>query len=328
MINRRAFLGTLAGGLLAAPLAAEAQPAKKVWRIGFLTSGSSGAGQPVVAALREGLRDRGWVEGQNIVVEYRWGEGSNERLPALAAELVALKVDLIVTSSTPAALAAKRATTQIPIVFGMVSDPVASGLVASLAHPGGNATGWSNILPEMAGKLLGLITEAVPKASRIAVLRNPTNPGKVLEFKAIRDQAPSLGVTIQSVEVPTQATLDAALSAMGRARPDALIVLVDAVTGSHGGQISEFAAKHRVPAIYQVRDFTDAGGLMSYGLNRQSMDRRSGLYVDKILRGAKPADLPVEQPTTFELVINLKTAKALGLTIPPSLLGRADEVIQ
>ena len=327
-MQRRGFLGSLTIGLLAWALPAEAQQPKKVWRIGFLTSGSSGAGQPVVAALREGLRDRGWVEGQNIVVEYRWGEGSNERLPALAAELVALKVDLIVTSSTPAALAAKRATTQIPIVFGMVSDPVASGLVASLAHPGGNATGWSNILPEMAGKLLGLITEAVPKASRIAVLRNPTNPGKVLEFKAIRDQAPSLGVTIQSVEVPTQATLDAALSAMGRARPDALIVLVDAVTGSHGGQISEFAAKHRVPAIYQVRDFTDAGGLMSYGLNRQSMDRRSGLYVDKILRGAKPADLPVEQPTTFELVINLKTAKALGLTIPPSVLGRADEVIQ
>jgi putative ABC transport system substrate-binding protein len=329
-MERRTFMGLVSGGLLAAPLTAWAQPVKKPWRIGYLSGGSSPVMAPYVAAFREGLRNRGLIEGENIVVEYRWADGNNEKLPALAAELVALKVDLIVTSSTPAALAAKRATTQIPIVFGMVSDPVASGLVASLAHPGGNATGWSNILPEMAGKLLGLIREAVPKASRIALLGDPTNPGKVLEFKAIRDQAPSLGVTIQSVEVPTQATLDAALSAMGRARPDALIVLVDGVTGSHRGQIqiSEFAAKHRVPAIYQERFFTDAGGLMSYGLNRQSMDRRAGLYVDKILRGTKPADLPVEQPTTFELVINLKTAKALGLTIPPSLLGRADEVIQ
>jgi len=327
-MDRRTFLGAVACGILAAPHAAEAQQAKKVWRIGFLSSGWPAPGQPTVAAIREGLRERGWVEGQNIIIEYRWAEGSVERLSALAAELVALKVDLIVTSSTPAALAAKRATTQIPIVFGMVSDPVSSGLVASLARPGGNATGWSNILPEMIGKLLGLIREAVPRASRIAVLGDPTNPGKVLELKAIREQARTLGVTIQSVDVPTPGTLDAAFSAMASARPDALITLVDGVTLPHRGRVVEFAAKHRIPAIYQVREFTDAGGLMSYGLNRLSMDRRSGLYVDKILRGAKPADLPVEQPTTFEFVINLKTAKALGLTIPPSLLGRADQVIE
>jgi putative ABC transport system substrate-binding protein len=327
-MDRRAFLASLTLGLLAEALPAEAQPAKKVWRIGFLSSGSPAPSQPVVAAIREGLQDRGWVEGQNIIIEYRWAEGRAEKLHALAAELVALNVDLIVTTSTPAALAAKRATAQIPIVFGMVSDPVASGLVASLARPGGNATGWSNILPEMIGKLLGLIREAVPRASRIAVLGDPTNPGTVLQLKAIRDHARSLGVTIQSVEVPTPETLDAAFSAMGSARPDALITLTDAVTLSHRGRIVEFAAKHRVPAIYQVREVTDAGGLMSYGLNRRSMDRRSGSYMDKILRGAKPADLPVEQPTTFELVINLKTAKALGLTIAPSLLGRADQVIQ
>jgi len=210
----------------------------------------------------------------------------------------------------------------------MVSDPVASGLVTSLARPGGNATGWANILPETSGKLLELLREVVPRASRIAVLGDPTNPGKVLEFKALRDQAQALGLTLQTVEVPTPAALDAAFSAIGRTLPDALITLVDAVTFTHRQRIVEFAAKHRVPAIYQVREFIDAGGLMSYGLNVASMFRRTAIYVDRVLKGAKPANLPVEQPTLFELVINLRTAKALGLTIPPSVLGRADDVIQ
>ena len=210
MIDRRKLLGLLILGLFTRACPAEAQHAQKVWRIGFLSSGSALPGQPVAAAVRAGLRDHGWVEGQNIVVEYRWAEGSAEKLPPMAAELVAMRVDLIVTTSTPAALAAKRATAQIPIVFGMVSDPVASGLVASLAHPGGNATGWSNILPDMGGKLLSLIREAVPRASRIAVLGDPTNPGKVLELKAIRDQARLLGLVIQSVEAPTPGALDAA----------------------------------------------------------------------------------------------------------------------
>ena len=210
----------------------------------------------------------------------------------------------------------------------MVSDPVASGLVASLARPGGNATGWSNILPETSGKLLELLREAVPRVSRIAVLGDPTNPGKVLEFKVLRDQVQTLGVTLQTVEVPTPAALDAALSAIGRTHPEALITLVDAVTFTQRQRIVEFAAKHRVPAIYQVREFTDAGGLMSYGLNFLGMYRRTAIYVDRILKGTKPADLSVERPTLFELVINLKTAKALGLTIPQSLLGRADQVIE
>jgi putative ABC transport system substrate-binding protein len=329
VIDRRTFLAGTSAVLLAAPLAVQAQQAKKLWRIGYLSGGSSPIMAPYVATFREGLRNRGLIEGENIVVEYRWADGNNEKLPALARELVALKVDVLVASGTPAAVAAKHATSQIPIVFTTVSDPVASGLVASLARPGGNATGWSTILPDMGGKLLGLIRVAVPSASRIAVLANPTNPGKVLEIKAMRDQTPSLGVTIQSVEVPTPGSLDAAFSTMGSARPDALVTLFDTVTLSNRGRIVEFAARHRIPAIYQLKEFADAGGLMSYGPSLQSMLRRTtAIYVERILKGAKPADLPVEQPTTFELVINLKTAKALGLTIPPSLLGRADEVIQ
>jgi len=325
-MERRTLLTGTGVALFAVPLAAWAQAVKKSWRIGYLSGGSSPVMAPYVAAFREGLRNRGLIEGDNIVVEYRWADGNNEKLPALAGDLVALKVDLLVASGTPAAVAAKRATSQIPIVFMAVSDPVASGLVASLARPEGNATGWSTILPDMSGKLLGLIKEAVPSASRIAVLANPTNPAKVLELKVMRDQAPSLGVTIQSVEVPTPTALDAAFSTMASARPDALVTLFDTVTLSNRGRIVEFAARHRLLAIYQLKEFADAGGLMSYG--PQSMVPRTAIYVERILKGAKPADLPVEQPTTFELVINLKTAKALGLTIPPSLLVRADEVIQ
>ena len=326
MMDRRIFLTTVAG-LLAAPLAAKAQQAKKVWRIGYLGS-SSGTSQHLVAAFQEGLRDRGWVEAQNVIIEYRWAGGMAERYPTLLAELVGLKVDLIVTTTTTGALAAKRATTEIPIVFTMVSEPVASGLVASLARPEGNATGWSNILPETSGKLLELLREAVPGVSRIAILANLTNPGKALELKALSDQAQTLGVTLQSVEVPSPTTLDAAFSANGRTHPEALITLVDAVTLSQRLRIVEFAATHRVPAIYQVREFTDAGGLMSYGLNMPGMFRRTAIYVDRILKGTKPADLPVEQATMFELVINLKAAKALGLTIPPVLLRQADQLIE
>jgi putative ABC transport system substrate-binding protein len=325
--TRREFIGTLAGGLLAAPLAAEAQQAGQPFKIGYIGS-SSGTSQHLVAAFREGLRDRGWVEGQNVIIEYRWAGGMAERYPTLLADLVGLRVDLIVTTTTTGALAAKGATTEIPIVFTMVSDPVASGLVAGLARPGGNATGWSDILPETSGKLLELLREAVPGVSRIAILANLTNPGKALELKALSDQAQTLGVTLQSVEVPSPTTLDAAFSANGRTHPEGLITLVDSVTLSERQRIVEFAAKHRVPAIYQVREFTDAGGLMSYGLNMPGMFRHTAMYVDRILKGTKPADLPVEQATMFELVINLKTAKALGLTIPPSLLGRADEVVR
>jgi len=325
---RAIFIVALALGVLVVPFAAEAQQAGRVYRIGYLGPTSPAAAPHLTAAFRDGLRDLGWVEGQNILIEYRWAEGSADRLPVLAAELVRLKVDLIVASSTPGALAAKSATREIPIVFQMVSDPVASGLVASLAHPGGNVTGWSNILPKMSGKLLQLLKEAVPGASRMAILWSPANPGKALEVKEMQAAAPLLGVTLQSLEVPAPKDLEAAFSAMTRGRPDALITLDDAVTVSRQQRIVEFAAKSRLPAIYQVREFVDAGGLMSYGLYSVRQYRRTAIYVDKILKGAKPADLPVEQPTQFELVINLKTAKALGLTIPQSLLNRADEVIQ
>jgi putative ABC transport system substrate-binding protein len=322
------FTAALALGVLVVPPDAEAQPAGRVYRIGYLSSGSPAAAAYLRGAFQDGLHDLGWVEGRNILIEYRWAEGSADRLPVLAAELVRLKVDLIVVSSTPGALAAKSATREIPIVFQMVSDPVASGLVASLAHPGGNVTGWSNILPKMSGKLLQLLTEAVPGASRMAILWSPANPGKALEFKEMQAAARLLGVTLQSVEVPAPKDLEAAFSSMTRGRPDALITLADQVTQSHPQRIVEFAARSRLPAIYQVRQFVDAGGLMSYGFDSVRQYRRTGFYVDKILKGATPADLPVEQPTEFELVINLKAAKALGLTLPQSLLNRADEVIQ
>ncbi len=319
---------TQALGLLGAPLVAESQQAGRVYRIGYLSGSSPATLKHHVAGFRDGLRDLGWVEGQNILIEYRWAEGKAERLPDLAAELVRLKVDLIVAASTPGAQAAKHATREIPIVFAMVSDPVASGLVASLARPGGNVTGWSNMLPEMSGKLLELLKETLPGASRIAILWSPANPGKTLEFKEMRVAARVLGVTLQSLEVPAPKDLEAAFSAMTRGRPDALITFVDSVTLPHRQRIVEFAAKSRLPAIYQVREYVDAGGLMSYGLSVERQMRRAAFYVDRILRGTKPADLPVEQPTKFELVINLKTAKTLGLTIPQSVLIRADEVIQ
>ena len=319
---------TVGLGILVSPHVADPQQPAKVFRIGYLSGSSPATLKHHVAGFQDGLRELGWVEGRNLIIEYRWAEGSTARLPVLAAELVRLNVDLIVASSTPGAQAAKHATREIPIVFAMVSDPIASGLVASLAHPGGNVTGWSNILPEMSGKLLELLKEAMPGASRIAVLYDPANPGKALELKELQAAARVLGVTLHPLEVPSPKEIEAAFSAMTRRRPDALITFVDAVTLPHRQRIVELAAKSRLPAIYQVREFVEAGGLMSYGLSVERQMRRAAVYVDKILKGTKPADLPAEQPTKFELVINLKTAKALGLTIPPSVLIRADEVIQ
>ena len=324
-MRRRLFIALL-GSAVVMPIAARAQQGGRIPRVGWLSPGSAASDQAFLASFRDGLRQLGWVVGQNITIEPRWAEGKFERLPDLAMELVQLKPDVIVASVTQASLAAKRATTAIPIVMVGVGDPLGSGLVASLARPGGNATGWTTILPDLGGKLLGLIREAVPSASRIVVLANPTNPASALALKAMRDQAPSLGVIIQSVEVPTPASLDAAFSTMGSSRSDALVTIFDTVTLSTRGRIVEFAARHRIPAIYQLKEFADAGGLMSYG--PKSMVPRTAIYVERILKGAKPADLPLEQPTTFELVINLKAARALGLTIPPSLLARADRVIE
>jgi putative ABC transport system substrate-binding protein len=300
----------------------KAQQSSTIPRIGYL------GGPSAAAELREGLRARGWIEGQNILIEYRFAGAKPEQLSEFAAELVRLKADVIVAISTPAAQAARKATDTIPIVFSMVSDPVASGLVISLARPGGNATGLSNMLPEQSGKLLELLKEAAPKVSRVAVVWDSANPGKILELKEMQTVAPLLGMTLQSLEIHTEKDVQNAFSAISKTRSNGLVTFIDAVTVSHRQKIVDFASKNRLPSIYQASDFVSAGGLMSYGVNRVELHRRAATYVDKILKGTKPANLPVERPIKFDLVINLKTAKQIDLTIPPNLLARADRVIR
>jgi putative ABC transport system substrate-binding protein len=326
LASRRVFLATMSCGLLA-PFAAQAQ-AVKVWRIGYLDQGSADGNKPYVEAFREGLRDLGWVEGKNIVMEVRFAEGKYERLPALAAELVRLKVDLIVTSGTPAALAAKRATTTIPIVIGFAADPVGSGIVRSLARPGGNITGWTHQGLELRVKYLELLKEAVPRATRFGVLWNPTNPVHQSSMKVIEAAAQRLKVELYLMGVQDSKELEGAFTTLAEKRAEALIVYPDGLFLDQKALIVSLAARRRLPAMYGIREYVEAGGLMAYGTNLLQMYRRGASFVDKILKGAKPGDLPVEQPTKFELVINLKTAKALGLTISQSVLGRADEVIR
>ena len=320
----------LALGTLAAPLAAEGQPAGKVPRIGFLVaaSASDSAYARLIDAFRQGLRDLGYVEGRNILIEYRYAGESHEQLPALAAELVRLKVDVIVSHGTPGPSAAKQATSTIPIVMTSAGDPVGSGLVASLARPGGNVTGLSLLAPELGGKRLQLLKELLPGLSRVAVLWNSANPYASLVMRETEAAATTLGVQLQALVVRGPEDFEGVLAAATRGRVGALIAVEDPLTIRKRTQIVDFAAKSRLPAMYGVKEFVDAGGLMSYGAHLADLYRRAATYVDKILKGAKPADLPVEQPTRFEFVINLKTAKALGLTIPQSVLIRADEVIQ
>jgi ABC-type uncharacterized transport system substrate-binding protein len=330
VIDRRAFIGTLTGGLLAAPLAAAGQQAAEIARIGWLGANPA-PGRHMREAFLQGLRDLGYVEGRNVVVEYRFAEGKLERYPALAAELVALKVDVIVAPITLAALAAKQATKTIPIVFAAVGDPITDGLVASLARPGGNVTGLSVLSPELVGKRLEQIKQAVPGISRVAVLWQPGAAPTRTEQEMLKEgevTAQALGVRPQFVEARRPADLDRAFSDMTKARAGALTVLPGNMFFSERRRLVGLAAKNRLPAVYPSREYVDAGGYMSYAPNGADLFRRAAIYVDKILKGAKPGDLPVEQPTTFELVINLKTAKALGLTIPPSVLGRADQVIE
>jgi putative ABC transport system substrate-binding protein len=328
--TRRAFIGALAGGLLPAPLAAEAQQAAKVPRIGYL--GSNLAASPHTReAFLKGLHDLGYVEGRNVVIEFRSAEGKDERLPALAAELVAFRVDVILASGTLAALTAKRATKTIPIVFSPAADPVGSGLVTSLVRPGGNVTGLSVLAPELVGKRLELLTQTIPGISRIAVLWQPGAYGERMDKDMLKETdvaARALGVPVHFVEARGPADFNRAFSDMARARASVLSVLGSNMFTGQRRRLVELAATNRLPAVYTVREFVDAGGLMSYGPNLVDLYRRAATYVDKILKGVKPADLPVEQPTKFELVINMMTAKALGLTIPQSVLGRADEVIQ
>ena len=326
MISRRGFLaGTVT--LLAAPLAAEAQPTGKVYRIGYLAIASPTASGPSMDAFRQGLREFGWVEGQNVSIEYRFADGETARLPGLAAELVRLNVDLIFAVSSPPAKAAQRATDSVPIVFSGVADAIGVGLVPRLARPGGNITGFTTSNVELSGKRLELLKEAVPKLTHVAVFMNPTNP----QVRAFRREttaaAVPLGLTLEFIDVADPGQLPKAFAAI-TSQAQALLILPDPVIGTGMAQvrIAELALEIRLPTMERSRRFADVGGLMGYGTNLQ--EREAARYVDRILRGAKPGDLPVQQPTKFELVINLKTAKALGLTIPPSLLLRTDQVIE
>jgi putative ABC transport system substrate-binding protein len=326
-MERRSFMALVSGGLLAAPLAAGGQQARKVWRIGVLSPvPSTRAGFP--ALLRQTLRELGYVEGLNLVIEWRDAEGKTERFDDLAAELVRLKVDVIVATVPGATLAAKRSTASIPIVMVNTPDPVQLGLVVSLGRPGGNVTGTTTLSADLSSKQLELLKEAVPRAVRIAVLWNPSNPWHSIALKGAEAAARSLAVQLQILEVRGPEGFASAFEAMTRNRTGAVLVLADPLTAFHRSHLANLAAKRHLPGMYGPRDYADAGGLMSYWAHTADLYRRVASYVDRILKGAKPGDLSIEQPTKFELVINLKTAKALGLTIPQSLLQRADEVIE
>jgi len=328
-MDRRRFLAGMGAVLLAPPLAAEGQPTGKVYRIGLILTATPSESAHLVKALDEGLRELGYVEGRNVMFERRFAEGRQERLPALAADLVRLKVDTLVTGSNPVIAAVKQASATIPVVMAVSRDPVSAGFIASLARPGGNITGLANDpAPEIIGKNLELLKEAAPRVSRVAFLWNPIPPGAGTYKNAVESAARSLGVTFQSVEVRGRNEFEGAFAAMVRERANGIVVATDPVILGPRSEVVLLAARKRLPAVYGLREFPEAGGFMSYGPNVADQFRRAAVYVDKILKGAKPGDLPVEQATKFELVINLKTAKALGLTIPPSLLGRADEVIQ
>jgi putative tryptophan/tyrosine transport system substrate-binding protein len=326
-MRRREFITLIVGGAIAWPLDARAQaPIGKLHRLGILQPGAPP--EPLVDAIRERLQELGYSEGHNIAFEYRWAEGKLDRLTELAKELVDLKVDVITTLSTPAAIAARKVTTTIPIVFAGVGDPVGSGIVPSLSHPGGNITGLSLLATELSGKRLELLEEIVPNASRVAMLWNDTNSGMVLRAHEAQDAANKLGVTLQSMGVHDLISFDSAFAAIESGQTNAMLTLVDPFTREHRQRIVDFAARRRLPAIYESREFVDAGGLVSYGPNLAVLERRAADYVDMIFKGKNPADLPVEQPTRFEMVIGMKTAKALGLTIPQSVMLRADEMIE
>jgi ABC-type uncharacterized transport system substrate-binding protein len=328
MMRRRKFITLLGGAAAGWPLAAPAQQQAKVPQIGFLGNSTAALEADLVGPFRDGLRDLGYEEGRNIVIEYRWAEGKYDRFPALIAELIALKVDVIVTAGTPAALAVKTATTSIPLVMVAVGDPVGTGLVASFARPGGNNTGLTSLAPELEGKRLELLREVVPKLSYIAVLWNPANAYMVTTEKEVQAAAKVLHMKVLSLGVRTPEELDTALATVLKEQPGALNVLADRLFLHNRARIVDFAAQHRLPGVHAYRELVVAGGLMSYGPSYADMHRRAAIYVDKILKGAKPADLPVQAPTKFELVINLKTAKALGLAVPPTLVALADEVIE
>jgi len=316
-------------GALLAPLAGKAQPAGKVFRIGYLSAPTRESVEGILQAFLRALRNLGWIEGRNVVIEYRWAEGHLERLPGLAQDLVRRKVDVIVAPAASAALAARRATSAIPIVMIFPNDPVGEGLVASLRQPGGNVTGTTNIpISDVLGKRLQILREAVPNAMRVALVYDPTDQTSVPPQKSFEAVGRSLGVQVQYVEVRGPEDFDDAFAAMQRQQADGILVAGGTTFLVNGSKFNELALKHRLPTMFAVREGVEAGGLASYGVNMTDFIGRSAAYVDKILKGTKPADLAIEQPTKFELIINMNTAKLLGLKIPQSLLARADEVIQ
>jgi len=327
MLDRRAFLAGMAS-VIAASLTVEAQQPKRVPRIGLLGGGSASAIAGRIDAFRQGLRDLGYVEGKTIVIEQLWAEGKLDRLPALAAELVRLKVEAIVSAGPTVTRACKDANITTPIVMGFDDDPVGSGFVATLARPGGNITGLSSLSPGLGAKQLELLKEIIPRLSRVAVIGSLIHPGTAQSLKEMEPAARAFKVQLQYLNVVDPKTIDAAFGAARKERADAALVLTSVVTTTQREKIIDLAVKNRLPAIYFTAEWAEAGGLLAYGASFTDLFRRAATYVDKILKGANPADLPVEQPTKFDLVINLKTAKTLGLTIPQSLLLRADQVIQ
>ena len=323
------MLIALVAGALAAPFGGQAQQARKVFQVGYVGNSTPLLESALVDAFRQGLRERGYIEGKTLVVHYRWAEGKIDVLPVLVAELMALKVDVLLTSGTPAAFAAKKATATLPIVMAAVGDAVGMGIVPSLARPGGNITGLSTLYTQLEGKRIQTLRELVPRMKRIALLANPANPFTALILKSTRAATDALQITAQVHEVSAVGEFERAFAAIAKTRPDAMAVLADRpFLVSNRARIVQFAAQNRLPAIYPFSEFVDEGGLVYYGPNFADMFRRSATYVDKILKGAKPADLPLEQPTRFELIINGKTAKTLGLTIPRSLLISVDRVIE
>ena len=327
MLNRRAFLHAVSASLFAGPFAVQAQQTGKVWRIGWLSPTSSRSGASELEALRDGLREYGYIEGRNVTIEARWADGEPATLPALARSLVELKVDVICPAGTQASLAAKQATTVIPIVFAAAAFPDETGLVASYARPGANITGVAFIGPEY-GKRLELLRQVSPRLARVALLYNDNNPASLRALKETRGWAERLGVALEPYGVHRTEDVEPVFAAIARNRPGALMTTADPLVTSHRREIVNFVAKQRLLSIYPNRDFIDAGGLMFYGTSTTDMYRRAAAYVDRILRGARAADLPVEQPTKFDMIINLKVAKALGITIPQSVLIRADKLIE
>ena len=327
-MQRRQFL-TLVGGAATWPLAAHAQPQSgKMSRIGFPGNSTAALEANLVEPFRDGLRALGYEEGRTILIEYRWAEGNYARFPALVAELLAANVDVLVTAGTPAALAIKQATTSVPVVMIAVGDPVGTGLVPSLARPGGNLTGLSSIAPDLEGKRLEILREVVPKLSHVALFINSANPFHSLSVRQAQAAAQALAIKLQLLDVRAAEDLDGAFAAILKERPEALLILADRIFLHNRTRMMDFATRQRLPNVNAYRELIEAGGLMSFGPSYEDMHRRAAIYVDKILKGAKPGDLPVEQPTKFTLVLSLKAAKAIGLDVPPLLLARADEVIE